>query len=166
MGESAEVLGNQGGLNRRRARRDLSPLAGVNNESAGGSLRAGWFQFFRGRGGAIRKNMWGSTQRGTLATRDCPSRVARPSNRAFSSRRLSRQFFDTPIFRLLQQNWSEPAANRPSARTGNRCKELPAGRAEVLSITSSKITRLYQRPTGTEGNIWRRPTCAVAFQAQ
>jgi len=60
----------------------------------------GGSNFFRVVEAPFGKNMWGSTQRGTQATRDSPSRVARPSNRAFSSRRLARRFFDTPFFGL------------------------------------------------------------------
>ncbi len=58
------------------------------------------------------------------------------------------------------------AAKRASARAGNRCKlelrpgcQLTAAPAPTAGQPSSKITRLYQRPTGTEGNIGRRPTC-------
>jgi hypothetical protein len=40
------------------------------------------------------------------------------------------------------------------------------GSAAAWPVVARAQQRLYQRPTGTEGNIARRPTCAVAFQAQ
>jgi hypothetical protein len=68
--------------------------------------------------------------------------------------------------------------HHPFARAIKQCSftvELPVGHPKSCQLTAApgprqtsllqKITRLYQRPTGTEGNIGRRPTCAVAFQA-
>jgi hypothetical protein len=88
------------------------------------SRRAWLVQLFQSRAGALRKNTWGSTRPTPHATRDFSSRMAMPLNAAFSSRRLSRRFLSSPIFRLLQQN--RPTSAAPTFPNDVRGVKLPS----------------------------------------
>jgi hypothetical protein len=79
--------------------------------------KSAWLQFFRAAEATFKKNIWGSTQRGTQATRDSPSRVARPLKRGFLVAPALTSFFGAPLFRLLQQNRPISDPTRPGPLT-------------------------------------------------